>query len=245
MKAVLNWSGGKDATLALHRVRTEAMPYTVEALLTTVNTQYDRVSQHGVRTELLRRQAEALDLPLRTVQLTGAVDMETYDRHMRAALEGLREQEGVRAALFGDIFLEDLRRYREERLEEAGLEGVFPLWGHATPALARAFIEAGFKAIVVCVSDQYLGRDMVGRPYDAAFLKALPAAVDPCGENGEFHTFVYDGPGFRQPIAFEVGDVVHRTSPSTATDDDGPCAGTDAPAEAGHWYCDLLPATPG
>ncbi len=239
-KAVLNWSGGKDATLCLHQVRKNGQ-FRVTGLLTTASTQYGRSSQHGVRVDLIERQAQRLGLPLEIAWLPEDPSMDAYDRCMEDALTSFRRR-GVETALFGDIFLEDIRAYREQRLAELGMTGRFPLWQQSTDTLARTFIEAGYRAVVVCVDAQQLGRDWVGRPYDHSFLEALPDAVDPCGEHGEFHTFVYDGPPFSAPIAVERGEVVHRTYEASPQDEDSPCPAGGEDAGAGYWYCDLLPA---
>lgn len=243
-QAVLNWSGGKDATLCLHRVCAAGTPR-VAALLTTASEQYGRSGQHGVRMELVERQAQQLGLPLHTVWLSQDPSMDAYNRRMKEALACFAAR-GIETALFGDVFLEDIRAYREQKLAELGMSGRFPLWQQPTEELARAFIEAGFRAVVVCVDAQQLSRDFVGRPFDRAFLEALPNTVDPCGEHGEFHTFVYDGPLFSEPIAIERGEVVHRTYEASAPqDEDSPCpASGEDPDEYGFWYCDLLPASP-
>lgn len=241
-QAVLNWSGGKDATLCLHHIREVGAPR-VAALLTTASEQYGRSGQHGVRMDLVERQAQRLGLPLRTVYLPENPSMEAYDRCMKEALSPFVKR-GVETALFGDIFLEDIRAYRERRLAEVGMKGEFPLWQQPTEKLARTFIEEGFRAVVVCVDEQQLGREFVGRPFDHTFLEALPDTVDPCGEHGEFHTFVYDGPLFSKPVAIERGEVVYRTYDAHDPDQSSPCPSDEkGPVEFGHWYCDLLPAS--
>ncbi len=227
-KAIFNWSTGKDSALALHRVL-QSGGYDVAWLLTTVNERYDRVSMHGVRTELLKAQAESIGIPLVQVRMPEMPTMAAYEALMRETLGRLRDA-GAAVSIFGDIFLEDLRAYREQRLAELGLLGVFPLWRDPTNVLAREVISLGFKAITTCVNEAVLDRRFVGRILDDAFLGELPDGVDPCGENGEFHTFVFDGPIFKQAIPLHVGSVVHRTYEAPAT----------APlASAGFWYCDL------
>jgi len=218
-KVVLLWSGGKDSALTLHALR-RAGEYAVAALLTTVTEGYDRVSMHGVRRLLLERQALSLGLPLRQVPIPKHCSNAVYASRMASAYEELKEM-GLSIVASGDIFLEDVRRYREGQLAEAGMRGVFPLWGRDSAQLARAFVAAGFAAVTVCVDAQVLGKEWVGRAYDARFLADLPVGVDPCGENGEFHTFVYNGPLFTECIAWVRGDVVLR--------DDR------------FYYCDLLP----
>lgn len=243
-QAIFNWSGGKDSALALYKVR-QAGHYDVQTLLTTVSTPYQRISMHGVRTALLERQAAALGLPCRQLLLPEMPSMATYEQLMGDTMRELHAA-GATASIFGDIFLEDLRRYREAKLAEVGLEAVFPLWGAPTAALIREFIGLGFKTITTCVNAQYLDRSFVGRVIDEEFLRDLPAGVDPCGENGEFHTFVFDGPLFSQPIAFEKGEIVYREyaapAPKPADPTDYDCAPTDdsIPATAGFWYWDLV-----
>jgi uncharacterized protein (TIGR00290 family) len=205
---ILSWSGGKDSALALHQLGGSTR-FRVAGLLTTVTEDYDRISMHGVRRRLLERQVEALGLPLTTVGIPPAAANQAYEERMGAALAGLREG-GVRTVAFGDLFLEDIRRYRETMLAGAGMAATFPLWGRDTAALAREFLALGFRAVVTCVDCQQLDGAFVGRDYDAAFLHDLPPGVDPCGENGEFHTFVFDGPGFREPVPLRRGEVVLR-----------------------------------
>ncbi len=216
---MLLWSGGKDSALALHALRRTGK-YAVAALLTTVTEEYDCVSMHGVRRALLERQALSMGLPLRQVPIPQNCSNEEYASRMARACAELKGS-GLHTAASGDIFLEDVRRYREEQLAEAGMQGVFPLWGRDSAQLARTFVAAGFAAVTVCVDAQALGKEWVGRAYDGRFLADLPPGVDPCGENGEFHTFVYDGPLFGERIAWVRGDVVLR--------DDR------------FYYCDLLP----
>ncbi|MCI1186322.1 diphthine--ammonia ligase [Hymenobacter sp. DH14] len=244
-QTIFNWSGGKDSALALYKVR-QAGHYDIQTLLTTVSTPYQRISMHGVRTALLEQQAAALGLPCRQLLLPEMPSMATYEQLMGDTLRELQAA-GAAASIFGDIFLEDLRQYREAKLAEVGLKAVFPLWGVPTAELIREFIGLGFKTITTCVNEHYLDRSFVGRVIDEDFLRDLPAHVDPCGENGEFHTFVFDGPLFSQPIAFEKGEIVHRQyvapAPQSADSDDYDCAPATAdaaPAPAGFWYCDLV-----
>jgi uncharacterized protein (TIGR00290 family) len=207
---ILSWSGGKDSALALATLR-EHPDFEPVALLTTVTARYDRVSIHGVRRELLAAQARAIGLPLHEMWLEPASSNERYEAALTAALAELRVcyPEAGRVA-FGDLFLEDVRRYREERLAAAGWAGVFPLWGAPTHALARSFIDAGYEARLVCVDTTMVSIDFAGRAFDAGLLRDLPESVDPCGERGEFHTFVADGPGFSAPVPYKVGEVVLR-----------------------------------
>jgi len=183
----------------------------VAALLTTVTAEYDRVSVHGVRRELLRRQADAVGLPLEEAVIPAACTNETYEEAFRAALMRLENSlPDVRAVAFGDLFLEDVRQYRERQFAALARPLVFPIWGRDTSELARQFITSGYEAILVCVDTQALPASFAGRSFDAVLLDDLPAGVDPCGENGEFHTFVTKGPAFARPIAVERGETVLR-----------------------------------
>ena len=197
-KAVFNWSGGKDSALALHNIIGEGEP-SISCLLTTVNKSFGRVSMHGVRTGLIERQAELIGIPLVQVELPEMPDMPTYEKLMLERLLKLTE-DGVQTAVFGDIFLDDLRKYREDKLSTIGMNCLFPIWKIPTRSLIEEFIELGFKAITVCVDEKHLDRSFVGRAIDRSFIDDLPPNVDPCGENGEFHSFVYDGPIFSQPV---------------------------------------------
>jgi uncharacterized protein (TIGR00290 family) len=203
----LSWSGGKDSALALQALRDTGTRPSV--LLTTITEGYERVSMHGVRVELLRAQAAASGLPLVEIRIPPDCTNDLYEQRMAQAFaEGpLRD---VRCVAFGDLFLEDVRAYRQDRLTQAGKEAVFPLWGRRTSELAREFLAAGFEAMLVCVDPRSLDVSFAGRRYDDALLADLPQAVDPCGENGEFHTFVYAGPVFAGPIAVDAGEVVER-----------------------------------
>ncbi len=207
-KAIMSWSGGKDSTMALCEVR-RAGGWEIEGLLTTITRDYDRVCMHGVRTALLEQQAAALELPLEKIYLDANGSQEAYETKMRTYLAGCRER-GIQAVIFGDLFLQDVRQYRERHLAQAGVEPVFPLWGQDTRALAERFLDAGFQAIITCVDLRALPQGFVGRRYDRAFLADLPAETDPCGERGEFHSFVYDGPLFRSPVPFQTGRTVVR-----------------------------------
>lgn len=207
---VLSWSGGKDSALALARLRAD--PHIeVVGLLTTMTAGYDRVSIHGVRRSLLHAQAEALALPLQEVTLAPESSNDAYDAALADALGEVRARmPDVRRVTFGDIFLEDVRQYREDRVRALGFGALFPLWGESTNALARELFAREIEARLVCVDTQVLPAAYAGRRYDATLLAELPGEVDPCGERGEFHTFVSAGPGFRQPVPYSVGDVVLR-----------------------------------
>jgi uncharacterized protein (TIGR00290 family) len=204
-KVLLAWSSGKDSAFALHLLRGDGG--TVGGLLTTVNDAFDRVSMHAVRLSLLRQQAAAVGLPLVEVRLPSPCSNEDYEAAMGRTLAAARE-EGFGAVAFGDIFLEDVRRYRETKLEGTGLRPLFPLWGRDTRELARAMIDAGLKAVLTCVDPRFLPADFAGRSFDAALLAGLPPTVDHCGERGEFHTFAWNGPGFRRPVPCRPGEIV-------------------------------------
>jgi uncharacterized protein (TIGR00290 family) len=208
MRTVLSWSSGKDSAWALHLLRDDP-GIELAGLLTTINDAVDRVSMHAVRDELLRAQAAAFGLPVIEVRLPDPCTNEECDRRMGAAVERMRA-DGVQAMAFGDLYLEDVRAYRVRMLDGTGIEPLFPLWGRPTPALAREMVAAGLRAIVTCVDTDSLDASFVGRSFDAALLDELPRSVDPCGERGEFHTFVHDGPMFEAPLAVEPGEVVDR-----------------------------------
>jgi uncharacterized protein (TIGR00290 family) len=212
------WSGGKDSAMALHALQA-AQDYRITALLTTVTEGYDRISMHGVRRELLERQAASLGLPLHAVLIPPQCINATYETRMKEALEEYLAR-GVQCVAFGDIFLEDLRVYRENNLAQIGMRALFPIWKRDTRELARDFVRQGFRAITVCVDPRVLDPSFAGRMLDQSFFADLPPGVDPCGENGEFHTFVFDGPVFQMPIHFSVGERVTRD---------------------GFRFCDLLP----
>jgi uncharacterized protein (TIGR00290 family) len=206
----LAWSGGKDSSLALAALRADPTVEVV-ALVTTLTRDYDRISMHGVRRAVLGAQVAALGLPLVEATIPAAASNLVYEEALAAALTVLRQQHpDVRHLAFGDLFLEDVRAYRERLLPPLGWTPVFPLWGRNTAALARDFVGAGYRAIVTCVDTTQLGAEFAGRDFDAALLAELPATVDPCGERGEFHTCVYAGPIFPQPLAIQVGTRVRR-----------------------------------
>lgn len=208
MRTLLSWSSGKDCAWALHLLRSTS-GVEVGALLTTLNRAFDRVAMHAVRRTLLERQAEAAGLPLRIVPLPWPCPNEEYERLMRSACERA-VNDGFRAVAFGDLFLEDVRDYRIRQLSGSGLTPLFPVWGQDTRKLARTMIDAGVRAVVTCIDPAKLPREFAGRTWDEKFVNDLPAGVDPCGENGEFHTFVYASPAFDREIAVEAGEVVER-----------------------------------
>lgn len=231
-KVIFCWSGGKDSALALNRVRADDR-FEVVSLLTTCNGHFQRVSMHGVRVELLRRQAEATGLPLEIVEVSQVSTNEEYRERMGERMR-VHQARGVSGCVFGDIFLEDLRAWREANLAEIGLRGIFPLWKVDTRTLIREFLDLGFGSVLCCVNDAWLGEADVGRQIDEDFLRSLPPDVDPCGENGEYHSFAYAGPIFTSPIRYTLGEKVYRplevTPPPTAR----------RPTR-GFWFCDLLP----
>jgi uncharacterized protein (TIGR00290 family) len=232
-KALFCWSGGKDSAYALHQVLLQGT-YDVRYLLTTLNGNFKRISMHGVREELLDRQAQSIGIPLIKVVTTESSNSD-YERQMERALVKAKS-EGIGHVIFGDIFLDDLRLWREAKLARLGLKGVFPLWQRDTGKLVRDFVGRRFRSVLCCTNDEYLGREWAGREIDRAFIKELPEGVDPCGENGEYHSFCYDGPLFKEPVGFKRGEKVFRPL-ELATDDNG----RDVPVTKGFWFCDLMP----
>ena len=237
-KAIFNWSSGKDSALTLYKIQQEN-EYEIVTLLTSVNSQYQRISMHGVRIELLEKQAELIGLPLTKMMIPEMPTMEIYDEVMRKTMLEFKEK-GIDYSIFGDIFLEDLRKYREDKLALANFKGVFPLWKKDTKALIQEFLKLGFKTIIVCVNEKYLGKEFVGRVIDENFINDLPPNVDPCGENGEFHTFTFDGPIFSKPVSFEVGEIVYRKYEPTHSSSNDVCQTKDSPYTYGFWYGDLI-----
>jgi uncharacterized protein (TIGR00290 family) len=218
-KVLVSWSGGKDSAMALHTVLSKEN-LEIAALLTTVNEEYDRISMHGVRRSLLELQAESLGFPLEKVFLSTKNTNEEYELQMSRILEKYKAL-GVTSVVFGDIFLEDLKKYREEQLARLGMHGIFPLWKNDTGELLRSFIGLKFKAVIVCVDTQNLAQHFAGMLIDEQFISEFPGNVDICGENGEYHSFVYDGPIFKSPVYFALGEKVLR--------------------EDRFYYCDLQP----
>ncbi|MFO7721437.1 MAG: ATP-binding protein [Gillisia sp.] len=238
-KAYLNWSSGKDAAFALYTLQ-GAGDIKIEKLVTTLNSEVDRVSMHGLRKELLLSQAKSIGLPVDIIALEGNVSMETYNSKMRIAVSNLLE-EGFTHSVFGDIFLEDLKEYREKQLAGVGIKAHFPLWKKDTHQLINDFLASGFKAITVCVNSKVLDRSFCGRIIDQNFLADLPPGVDPCGENGEFHTFVFDGPIFKNPIEFEIGEVVQKSYKALEDEEDNCFSSDEKSWDTSFWYCDLIP----
>jgi len=229
-KTYFNWSSGKDASMALHKML-QSGKFEIDKLLTSINSHHDRVSMHGLRRELLEQQANEIGIPLATIELPEEPNMEDYNALMRNTVKSLQSA-GYTDCGFGDIFLEDLKTYREEQLKPYNITCHFPLWKRNTKELMQEFIDFGFKAIVICINGNLLDESFVGREIDNDFINDLPSNVDPCGENGEFHTFCFDGPLFSNPIKFEIGEKVYREYKSPSKDSD---------SEMGFWFCDLLP----
>ncbi len=239
-KAIFNWSGGKDSALSLYHCFKDGK-FNIKYLLTTVSESYYRVSMHGVRRELLWLQAQSIGKKLKEVFLPENASLNIYDEVMKRNLKELKK-EGIDYSIFGDIFLEDLRQYRENRLEEIPMKGVFPIWGRSTKEIMSEFIELGFKAVVVCVNEKYLDKSFAGRLIDSSFLSNLPANVDPCGENGEFHTFVFDGPIFSKSVSFQLGEIVYKKYETSSNKKDEDCCSKNNvdSFDTGFWYLDLL-----
>jgi uncharacterized protein (TIGR00290 family) len=234
-KAIFCWSGGKDSSYCLYKVLSEKL-FDVKYLLTTVNDKFKRISMHGVREELLDNQAESINIPLLKVRVSEGTNNE-YEKHMETVLLKAKS-EGIYNVIYGDIFLEDLRVYRENNLEKVGMKGVFPLWKTDTTILINDFISRQFKAIICCTNDGYLEEEWLGREIDKSFIEQLPTIVDPCGENGEYHTFCYDAPFFKKKIDFTIGEKVYK--PLEIKTEDG-CILPINITTKGFWFCDLLP----
>ncbi len=217
-KVILSWSGGKDSAMALYEIR-RRQDYEVVTLLTTLTEGYDRVSMHGVREVLLEQQARSLGLPLEQVIISKEASNEEYEAKMQATLSKFQKL-GISCVAFGDIFLAELRKYREDNLAKIGVKAIFPVWGRNTGELAKTFVNLGFKAVVTCVDSKVLDKAFAGRIIGASFLAELPSNIDPCGENGEFHSFAFDGPIFKKSISLTIGQIVLRDS---------------------FYFCDLLP----
>ncbi len=213
------WSSGKDSAMAFYEAQ-KSGNYDIFSLLTTVTNDYGRISMHGVREALLEKQAVSIGIELKKVLISKARSSQEYETKMRKALEECK-QSGAFQVAFGDIFLEDIRKYREDKLSKVGLKAIFPLWQRNTKSLAQSFIASGFKAVITCVDSRILGKEFVGREFDQDFLSQLPVSIDPCGENGEFHSFVYDGPIFKEKIPYKLGEVILR--------------------DERFYYCDLIP----
>lgn len=229
-KTYFNWSTGKDSALALYYLLQD-INHTTSHLLIAVNKHHNRVSMHGLSRELMIQQVHAIGIPYSTIELPEQPDMEAYETAMNNAVLPLKEA-GYTHAAFGDIFLEDLRTYREKQLSGLHLKAVFPLWKRDTKQLIQTFIALGFKAIVICIDASKLDQSFLGRLIDENFVNDLPEIVDPCGENGEFHTFCFDGPIFKHSIPFEIGSSVYKEYEAPT--------GQDKNLKSGFWFCDLI-----
>jgi len=207
-KVIVSWSSGKDSAMALYKI-VKSNEFEILAILTTVSDMFQRISMHGVREELLDQQANSIGIAVEKVRIPYPCPNEVYEQKMVELLRNY-ESKGVSHVVFGDLFLEDIRRYREDKLAEVGITPIFPLWKENTKELAKTIIRVGFKAVVTCVDPKKLDPKFAGRYFDEMFLNEIPANVDACGENGEFHTFVFDGPIFRNRIEITVGDRVFR-----------------------------------
>lgn len=219
-KVIFSWSGGKDSALALYELQKKG-EYDIHALITTVTADYGRVSMHGLRTDLLHSQSKSLGLPIEEVLISKGASNQEYESNLNSTLKKYIDP-GITKIVFGDIFLQDIKEYREALMSGIGMECIFPIWKMDSSFLAGSFIDRGFRAVVVCVDTEQLDASFAGREFDERFLSELPEGVDPCGENGEFHTFVYDGPIYRGAIAHSLGEIVIK--------------------DGRFCYCDILPS---
>jgi uncharacterized protein (TIGR00290 family) len=238
LKTYFNWSSGKDSALALHYLLQDKN-YSVEHLLTSVNSFHNRVSMHGLRRELLEQQVRSLGIANSTIELPEEPSMEEYESVMTEAVMKL-QRKGFKYAAFGDIFLEDLKKYREAQLDKMNIRAVFPIWKRNTKEILNEFINLGFKAIVICVKADLLEASFAGRIIDKGFISDLPKEADPCGENGEFHTFCFDGPIFTKAIPFGIGEKVYREYNAPVNENDN-AESERTTRKTGFWFCDLLP----
>ncbi len=227
-KAFFNWSGGKDSSLALYHTLKNTS-FDIKYLLTNLSAEHNRISMHGVRFELLKLQAQSIGIPLTTMKIVKDASMEDYNQLVQTKMDFFTSK-GINHCFFGDIFLEDLKKYREEQLSKVNIKAHFPLWKRPTTNIIKEFIDLGFKAKVVSINANLLDQSFAGRELDESFIKDLPKNVDVCGENGEFHSFVYDGPIFKTPVPIQLGDIVKREYQS----DENSAWNTS------FWYADLL-----
>jgi len=237
LKCIFNWSGGKDSALALYYCL-QNPDIEIAYLVTTINDAADRISMHGVRTELLIEQAASIGIPLYQIRLPEMPGMKEYDEVMHHHLSHFKS-EGITHSIFGDIFLQDLRDYRDARLSEVGLTGIYPLWKRDTTDLINEFLTLGFGTVIACTQQRL--EQIAGRELSIELINSLPADVDPCGENGEFHTFTFKGPIFQKEIAYKTGEKIFKEYKAPKNADDS-CTQTVDGKPAGFWYCDLLPA---
>jgi len=237
LKCIFNWSGGKDSALALYHCL-QNPELEIKYLVTTVNDALNRISMHGVREELLLLQAERIGIPLYEIRLPEMPGMKEYDDAMRMHLKKLSE-EGITHSIFGDIFLEDLKKYRDDRLAEIGMTGIYPLWKRDSHELINEFLALGFGTVIACTQGRL--EEFVGKEITDELITALPADVDVCGENGEFHTFVFKGPIFSSPIDYKTGEKLFKEYAAPKNTDDTCFSANPAKGISGFWYCDLLP----
>jgi uncharacterized protein (TIGR00290 family) len=237
LKCIFNWSGGKDSSLALYHCL-QNPDLDIRYLVTTINESVNRISMHGVRYELLQKQAKEIGIALYEIRLPEMPNMETYDQTMRQHLNHFKS-EGITHSIFGDIFLEDLRKYREERLAEVGLKAIFPLWKRDTKEIIEEFLDLGFKTVIACTQEKY--GNLVGEVIDKNLIAKFPPEMDVCGENGEFHTFAFEGPIFKNPIKYKLGEQIFKEmkAPKSADDTCG-TANATKPHNSGFWYIDLV-----
>lgn len=235
-RCVFNWSGGKDSTLALHHILQKGT-FEVKYLLTTISKEYDRVSMHGLRVSLLRKQAESIGIKLYEIYLPENATMESYNKLMRFHLDKLKN-EGITHSVFGDIFLEDLKLYREEKCAEIGLEAVFPIWGRNTNEVINEFLALSYQTIIICAKQNL--ENYCGKIIDAKLIKSLPSEVDVCGENGEFHTFAFEGPIFKRKIKFSIGETVKKYYDVVRTIQIGAEESETLTEQVGYCFIDLI-----
>jgi uncharacterized protein (TIGR00290 family) len=224
---VLNWSSGKDAAFAYFLLKKEGKQ-TISSLLTTVSASYDRVSMHGTRVEILEKQAQLMNVPLEKIMIPENADMESYDKTMQKHIQKFTEK-GVKTFAFGDIFLEDLRLYRESQLAKVGAKAIFPLWKRDTTTMVKAIEDAGIVVKIICVNETFLGQEYLGKTINREFLNALPPTVDACGENGEYHTLVIDAPFFKEKMKIKEGEIVYKKYESQ-----------EGNWDSGFYYLDML-----
>lgn len=207
-KALMSWSSGKDSAWALHKLQ-QNPEIDLVGLFCTVNKEFDRVAMHGVRVELLQKQAKSIGLPLEIIEIPHPCSNAEYEKIMGQFVERAKN-DNIEYFAFGDLFLEDVRNYREQMLKGSGISPIFPVWGIPTDKLSREMIGGGLRTVITCIDPKQTPKEFVGKEFDKSFLDSLPETIDPCGENGEFHSFVFDGPMFREKIEIFVGDIVHR-----------------------------------
>lgn len=207
-KALMSWSSGKDSAWAFHKLQ-QNPEIDIVGLFCTVNKEFDRVAMHGVRVELLQKQAKSIGLPLEIIEIPNPCSNSEYEKIMGQFVERVKIAK-IEYFAFGDLFLEDIRNYREEKLQGSGIKPIFPIWGIPTDELSREMISNGLRTVITCINPKQIPKEFVGREFDESFLDSLPETIDPCGENGEFHSFVFDGPMFKEQIEITVGDIVHR-----------------------------------